>query len=371
MPPVPANPNPPGNYVPPQRPPEPPRWQPPTRIVLEQGGFFGRWGGRLGWIAFIIALFVIFSMYSRYKSYFNSNPNIEERYYSRSETATDKVAIIDIEGVIMHNDGFAKWQIDRVREDPSVKAVVVRIDSPGGTVTGSNYLYHQLVQLANDKDRPMKLVVSMGGICASGGYYTAMAVGSTPDSIFAEPTTWTGSIGVVIPHYDLTGLLEKLAVNDDSIVSNPLKLTGSPTRKVPPELAEKEKAILQGLVDDSFQEFKEIVKSGRPKFQKDDKALDEVATGQVFSAKQALDKGLVDKPGYIDDAINRAIELNGLNKDNVRVVKYTRPKGLFDDVLGSPLGEGQHARLDLATLLDLTAPRAYYLCTWLPTVAAR
>jgi protease-4 len=371
MPPVPSNPNQPGNYVQPQRSPEPPRWQPPTRIVLEQGGFIGRWGARLGWIAFLISLVVIWQMRSNYQSYFQANPNIEERYYSNSTTATDKVAIIDIEGVIMHNDGFAKWQIDRVREDPNVKAVVVRIDSPGGTVTGSNYLYHQLVELANNKSRPIKLVVSMGGICASGGYYTAMAVGSTPDSIFAEPTTWTGSIGVVIPHYDLTGLLEKLAVTDDSIVSNPLKLTGSPTRKVSPELEKQERGILQTLVNDSFNDFKEIVKSGRPKFQKDDKALDEVATGQVFTAKQALDKGLVDKTGYLEDAVNRAIELNGLNKENVRVVKYTRPKGLFDGVLGSPLGEGQNARFDLAALLDLTAPRAYYLCTWLPTVMRR
>jgi protease-4 len=371
MPPVPANPNQPGNYVPPQRPPEPPRWQPPTRIILEQGGLFGRWGGRLGWIAFVIALIVIWRKQSEYQSYFQTNPNLEERFYSHSETATDKVAIIEIEGVITHNDGFAKWQIDRVRQDPNVKAVVLRIDSPGGTVTGSNYLYHQLVELAHDTRRPMKLVVSMGGLCASGGYYTAMAVGSTPDSIFAEPTTWTGSIGVVIPHYDLTGLLEKLAVTDDSIVSNPLKLTGSPTRKFSPELEKQEKEILQTLVTDSFNDFKEIVKSGRPKFQNNDKGLDEVATGQVFSAKQALDKGLVDKSGYLEDAINRAIELNGLNKENVRVVKYTRPKGLFDDVLGGPLGEGQHVRFDLAALLDLTAPRAYYLCTWLPTVARR
>jgi protease-4 len=305
-------------------------------------------------------------MYGSYNRYFQSG-SIEEHYFSLSKTATDKVAIIDVEGIITHNDGFAKWQIDQVRNDPDVKAVVVRIDSPGGTVTGSNYLYHQLVQLS--KDRSIKMVVSMGGICASGGYYTAMAVGATPDSIYAEPTTWTGSIGVVIPHYDLSGLLEKLAVSDDSIVSNPLKLTGSPTRKVTGELAEKEKKILQDLVDDSFKDFKEIVKSGRPKFQNNDKALDAVATGQVFSARQALDSGLVDKTGYIEDAIDRAIALNALTKENVRVVKYSAPKGLLD-LFGGPMGESQHARLDLSALLDLTAPRAYYLCTWLPTVAA-
>ena len=363
MSPVPVNPNQPGSFTPPARPPEPTHRQPPTRIILEQPR---RWSGRLGWIGFIIALFVIAWMYGSYNGYFQRGGPIEEHYFSHSKTASDKLAIIDIDGIISHNDGFAKWQIDRVREDPDVKAVVVRIDSPGGTVTGSNYLYHQLVQLA--KERNIKLVVSMGGICASGGYYTAMAVGGTTDPvIFAEPATWTGSIGVVIPHYDLTGLLDKIAVTDDSIVSNPLKLTGSPTRKPSPEVAEKEKKILQDLVDDSFKDFKEIVKSGRPKFQNNEKALDEVATGQVFTAKQALDKGLVDKIGYMEDAIDEAITLNKLSKDNVRVVKYTQPKGLFD-AFKSPLAEGR-VRFDLSTLLDLTAPRAYYLCTWLPAIA--
>ncbi len=367
MSPVPSNPNQPGSFTPPPvtppRPAEPPQWQPPMRVILEQPS---RWPGRLGWIAFAIALLIIIWMNSSYKSYFQRS-NIEEHYHSLSTTATDKVAIINVEGIITHNDGFAKWQIDQVRSDPDVKAVVVRIDSPGGTVTGSNYLYHRLTQLA--AERKIKLVVSMGGICASGGYYTAMAVGATPETIFAEPTTWTGSIGVVIPHYDLTGLLEKLAVTDDSIVSNPLKLTGSPTRKVSGELAEKEQKILQALVNDAFTDFKDIVKSGRPKFQNDDKALDAVATGQVFSAKQALDKGLIDKTGYIEDAIDQAIKLNGLTKENVRVVRYSAPKGLLD-LFGGPLGESQHGRLDVSALLDLTAPRAYYLCTWLPAVAA-
>ena len=119
----------------------------------------------------------------------------------------------------------------------------MRVDSPGGTITGSNYLYHLLNELA--KEKKIKLVVSMGGMAASGGYYISMAVGDTPDTIFAEPTTWTGSIGVVIPHYDISELLEKWNVTDDSIVSNPLKLIGSPTRKVSPELAKQEHDILQ------------------------------------------------------------------------------------------------------------------------------
>ncbi len=367
MSPTPTTTNQPGGFPPP-RPPEPPYRDLPTRIVLEQRG--GRWFGRLGWLLFLLAVVAMVVMYNNYQSYFQPEAVVQEKWVSHSKSAPDKVAIITIDGVIMHNDGFAKWQIDQVRNDPNVKAVVLRIDSPGGTVTGSNYLYHLLTKLRDE--RKMKIVVSMGGICASGGYYISMAVGDTPDSIFAEPTTWTGSIGVLIPHYDLSGLLAKFDVTDDSIASNPLKLTGSPTKKEPPEIAEKQRKILQTLVDDSFKDFKEIVKAGRPKFVKDEETLDKAATGQVYTAKQAFDLGLVDKIDYLEVAVDRAIALNNLDENNVRVVTYLKPASLFGGVL-SPLGEdGKSAgRLDLASLLDLTAPRAYYLCTWLPALAGR
>jgi len=374
MSPIPNNPNQPVGSVPlAQSVADSPRRELPTRVILERGGNrFGRWNARLGWAFFIVALLYIAWINSSYSSYMQTNPNLEEKFFSNSRTATNKVAIITIEGIIEHQDGFAKWQIDQAREDPNVKAVVVRVDSPGGTITGSNYLYHLLNELAAKKK--MQLVVSMGGMAASGGYYVSMAVGKTPDTIFAEPTTWTGSIGVVIPHYDVSELLEKWNVTDDSIVSNPLKLTGSPTRKLTPELAKQEHDILQNLVDESFSDFKDIVKSGRAEFEKHPEELDKLATGQVFTAKQALKDHLVDKLGYIDEAIAQAIALNKLDADNVRVVKYSAPKGLLNSVLlGSSAtnelpGLARGPQLDLSALLDLTAPRAYYLCTWLPAV---
>ena len=331
-------------------------------LILEQSGSRrGRWSSRLGWTLFILALLYIVFTWGNYSKYMQSNPHIEEKYVSHSKTASDKLAIIKINGLIASEDGFAKWQIDQVRDDPNVKAVVVRIDSPGGTINASNYLYHRLVELKNEKKIP--LVVSMGGLAASGGYYVSMAVGDTPDTIYAEPTTWTGSIGVVIPHYDISELLTKWDITDDSIVSNPLKLLGSPTRKVTPELAKQEHDILQDLVDQSFADFKDIVKSGRPAFQKDPAKLDKLATGQVFTAKQAKDDGLVDQIGYLDDAVNAAIKLNKLEPENVRVVKYAAPKGLLGEVLlgSSALSDlaalSRGPRLDISALLDLTAPR--------------
>jgi protease-4 len=353
-------------------PPPPPQRQPPTRIILEQGGFLGRFGSKLAWALVFILILAIVAMYSRYQSYLHPNPQITEKFVALNPLAADKVAIIRVEGTIMHTDGFAKWQIDQVRDDSSVKAVVLRVDSPGGTVTGSNYIYHHLLKLKRDKEqengREFPLIVSMGGLAASGGYYISMAVGKTPNSVFAEPTTWTGSIGVLIPHYDLTELLKSWNIKDDSIASHPLKLMGSPTRDPPAEFAAKEQEILEQLVKQSFEDFKDIVKSGRPALANDAAKLKEATTGQIFTAKQALTLGLVDKLGFVEDATDRAIELAGLDRDNVRVIKYNPPASLFGEVLG--LSEAKSGSLDLGALLSLTAPRAYYLCTWLPAVAA-
>ena len=295
-----------------------------------------------------------------------SDSLVFEEHHSLNELGADKVAIIAVEGLIMGGDGFVKQQIDRVREDTSVKAIVLRVDSPGGTVTGSDYIYHHLKKLRDERKLPM--VVSMGGMAASGGYYVSMAVGDAKDAIFAEPTTWTGSIGVVIPHYNVAGLMEEWEVEEDSIKSHPLKQMGSPTKK----LTEEERKIFQELVDDSFARFKDIVKNGRPDFKEHPEKLDAIATGQVFTTNQALANGLVDKEGFIEEAIDRAIALAKLNKENVRVVEYGRPPTLADLLLSveSPLrrdSQSQSPSLDLSALLELTTPRAYYLSTWLPT----
>src|SRR5204863_5221894 len=184
------------------------------------------------------------------------------------QLATKKIAIVEVSGAIMEGeDSFAEKQIDRVRQDSDVVGVVVRVNSPGGTVTGSDVIYHHLRELAEKRKLP--LVVSMGSVCASGGYYVAMAAGNQPNVIFAEPATWTGSIGVIIPHFDVSGGLTKLGISEDSIESAPLKAMGAPTHK----MTEEERKILQALVDDCFTEFKKIVVGGRPKFKDDQAAL--------------------------------------------------------------------------------------------------
>jgi protease IV len=288
----------------------------PQIIIQQKSSTFGRFGK---WLlaALVVAVMLCISFYNRYSSYFSPADAPQERFHSLSRTATKKIAIIEVSGPIYEGeDSFAMQQIKRVREDDNVVGVVLRITSPGGTVTGSDYIYHHLRELVEQRKIP--LVVSMGSVCASGGYYIAMAVGSEPNSIFAEPTTWTGSIGVIIPHFDVSSGLSKLGISEDSIASAPLKAMGAPTRP----MSEAERKILQGLVDASFKEFKEIVVSGRPKFKDDKAALDKVTTGQIFTAHQALDDGLVDKIGFIEAAIARATELAGESADTVRCVKY-------------------------------------------------
>ncbi len=290
----------------------------------------------------------------------DTDRKLREEFFSHERNGSKKVAVITVEGTILTGEGFVKRQIDQAKDDLNVKAVVLRVNSPGGTVTGSDYIYHHLRELRNEKQIP--IVVSMGGLAASGGYYVSMAAGDTPDAIFAEPTTWTGSIGVIIPHYDLSELMGNWGIQQDSIISDRFKGMGSFAKP----MTEEERQILQGLVDDSFAQFKQIIQQGRPEFQKDPAALDRLATGQVFSANQAAENGLVDRIGFIEDAIDRAIKLAKLDETDVKVVRYRREPSLASVLMGV---RAKSQPIDLATILEMTAPRAYYLSTWLPPLA--
>ena len=262
----------------------------------------------------------------------DGTPRVQEKFVSHDQNAKDKVVILPIEGVILESeDGFVKRAIDTAMKDEHVKAVVLRVDSPGGSVSGSDYIYHHLCELA-ETTKKIPIVVSMGGIAASGGYYVSMAVGHEPDTIFAEPTCFTGSIGVIIPHYNVAGFMEKYGLADDSIASHELKKMGSITKPMTPE----EKEIFQALVNDSFEQFKEVIRSGRSEFEKDPKKLDDLATGRSTPREQAVDKkhGLIDKIGFLEDAVDQAIKLAGLDSTKVKVVRYKQEPGLEQPPLG-------------------------------------
>ncbi len=341
----------------------PPNYPPQPIVIYQSGSLIWRVAALVGWAGLMIAGCIVLAQWGAFADYFDTTGGIEEKYVSGGKFSTDKIAVISIEGVILEGDGFVKQQIDSIREDANVKAIVVRVDSPGGTVTGSDFIYHHLKKLREEKGK-IPLVVSMGSMAASGGYYVSMAVGDQENVIFAEPTTTTGSIGVIIPHYDVSGLLEKFDVKDDSIASHERKQMLSMTRHIPPE----HRAIIQSYVDESFGRFKNIVKSGRPLFQKDSAALDQLATGEIFSADQALKHGLVDKIGFLEEAVDRALELANLKKEDVRVVRFKKPSSLFD--IGGLAHARQGAEMNsLAGILELSTPRAYYLFSSFPTLA--
>lgn len=269
------------------------------------------------------------------------------------ENCCDKVAVICVNETIMEDDGFINDQINDVANDETIKAIVLRMNTPGGSVSTSDFYYNKLTKLRKETGIP--IVVSMGGMCASGGYYVAMACGNeTPDVLFAEPTTWTGSIGVIISNYDLTALAEKIGIKEDSIRSHELKGMGSLARP----LTEKERAILQALVDDAFARFRNVVFSGRKNFNENHDLLTPLATGQVFTTSDALKSGLIDREGYLEDAIKRAMELAGLEESSTQVFTYHPQETLADLMMAA---KQKMTQTQAESVREMLSPRAYYL----------
>ena len=166
----------------------------------------------------------------------------------------------------------------------------------------------------------------------------------------------------MIPHYDLSGLLARFDIKDDTLVSDSRKGMLSMTRA----MSDDHRQVLQTHLDELFGRFKDIIKEGRPAFRMHPDALDQLATGEIFTAQQAKEHGLVDEIGFIEAAIDRAIELAKLEKEKTRVVELKRSPLSLYDIPGLIETNGQG--FDRSTWLDLSAPRAYYLAATLPTL---
>ena len=233
----------------------------------------------------------------------------------------DRIALIRVEGVILDSQTTI-GELKRFSENPSVKAIVIRIDSPGGGVVPSQEIYNAVKQVRSKHNKAV--IASMGSVAASGGYYIAAAT----DRIVANPGTLTGSIGVIMETANVEGLLQKIGVEGVVIKSGKYKDVGSPLRK----MSTDERGLLQGVMDDVHKQFIEAVAEGRSL---ELRAAQALADGRIFTGRQAKEAKLVDELGDLEDAIQLAAEVVGIEGEP----KVIEPRRRFSlrEVLDSKL----------------------------------
>ncbi len=269
-----------------------------------------------------------------------------------------KIAVVPIEGPIVDAtaEQVCAW-LDAIERDDDYKALVIEVDTPGGTITPSDRIHDRIARLKASRRIPV--IVTMGGMATSGGYYVACGA----DRIFAQPTTMTGSIGVLAMRYNLAELGKKIGVTETTITSPPgsMKNAGSMLKPEDP----KEREYFQGLVDAAYNRFTSVVTSSRGMLLK--VPISQVADGRAFTAEQSLAFGLIDEIGYPEAAYTYAARNAGLSKP--KVVRLHRQATLRDllmarsnlpEITGQP-GMNLNVRIDSAMLHELTSAKIMYL----------
>lgn len=290
---------------------------------------------------------------------------LEEIRVEGRRMGAGKIALIEVEGLLINARiggilqpqenklSLFTEQLEKAASDRSVKAVVLRVNSPGGTVACSDTMYEQIIDF---RERTGKPVIAAGQeVMASGAYYLATAC----DEIYAQPTTLVGSIGVIFSSFTVDGAMAKIGVRSEVVKSGPLKDMGSPFRSW--NTAERE--VMQGMIDEYYERFVEVVQS---KCKIDDAENLKIATdGRIFSGTQAMKLKLIDKAGSLDDAIERAREIARAN--NARVVMYKRPYGYQGSIYATnntPLPQANTIQIPLPESIAFLPKGFYYL--WEP-----
>jgi protease IV len=326
----------------------------------------------------VVCVMVVWGVFS-VMGKLNAEPHstLPEHHHAGQAGASSKVAIIQVDGVLLEGllDYYEK-QIEQASADSQVKAVVLRISSPGGSITASDALHRRLINLSKgDPEKgyaPKPIVVSMGAMAASGGYYIAMP----GQVIYAERTTLTGSIGVYIAFPNVKELGDKYGFKMEVVKHGAVKTSGSMFQEMKPE----EREVWQDMVNVAFDQFRDVVEEGRPqlKGKLEDKVINEKRTvndkdghpiqiqfvrqradGGVFTAEKAKEFGLIDKIGYLDDAVKEAASLASLGS-GYESITYERPKTLSDLLLGVKSDRPASA-LDAKQLSAGLTPRLWYL----------
>lgn len=276
-----------------------------------------------------------------------------------------KVVIIEVEGMLMNarSGGFLQasenivslfaQEMDKAARDKNVKAVVLRVNSPGGTVTASDLMYEIVTDFRAKSGKPV--VASTQEVAASGGYYVSCGA----DQIVAHPTSVIGSIGVIFSTFQLEGLLNKVGVEVEAVKSGPLKDMGSPFKA----LEQDEREVMQAMVDDYYARFVDVVRTRRNVTDPDTLKL--VTDGRVFTGTRAVQLGLADRAGRLDDALNLARELG--KAPGAKAVIYKRPYGYGGSIYAD--GSVPPPRADVTRLeipgADKVLPGGFYYL-WQP-----
>ena len=256
-------------------------------------------------------------------------PYVEE--YIEDGNIAKKIAVLEVSGTIQdtgdadslfsaagYNHTSFMEKLDYIKEDPSVKGVILKVNSPGGGVVESAQIHDKIVEI--QKEAKIPVYVSMGSMAASGGYY----ISAPADKIFASPETLTGSLGVIMSGYNFEGLAEKYGVEFVTIKSGKYKDIMSSTR----EMTEEEREILQRLIDNSYAGFVKVIADGRGMKEAEVK---KIADGRIYDGRQAKELNLIDDFGYFDDVVEKMKADYKLN--DAAVVKYTDNTG-FGSLFG-------------------------------------
>lgn len=235
----------------------------------------------------------------------------------------NRIAVIRVEGLIGTSDQVLT-HLATYRKDPNVKAILVRIESPGGGVAPSQEIYREIKRTTAEKP----VLASLGGIAASGGYYIAAAT----NHIVASPGTLTGSIGVIMNFPNLKNLFQKIGYRTVTIKSGAFKDSGNPER----DMSEEEKKLLQATVDQVRDQFVKDVSSGRHLAIED---LERIADGRILTGQDALGLGLIDELGNFEDAVRTAARMGNIAGEPELIYAKDKPDSLVQWLLGRSLAE--------------------------------
>ena len=314
----------------------------------------------------ILLTFLISGCAPHFHLDFMGKERLEEVVLIKSP-AKEKVLILDVSGIISStvNPGlFAResdilskvyYRLEKAAEDKKVKAVILRLDTPGGEATASDILYNEILKFKQKNKTPV--VGLMMGVAASGGYYIASAC----DYVVAHPSTVTGSIGVISIFPNLEELFLKIGIKMNIIKSGEMKDSGSAFR----DMTEDEKKIFQAVIDEFYQRFLEVVHQRR----KGSLSLEEIkklADGRIYTAGQALELKLIDEVGYFDSALQKSLSLASLKEANVIAYTYypARKTNIYATNLENP---SFLERTKIEDLLPYLKSGFYYL--WLPQIS--